>query len=71
MLKVPYHTYTAGELKAVKGNFSPSQFVEEQVGVDNVCERAAALTAGITGEKIVGKMKTQRVTISIYRRGSI
>ena len=71
VLKVPYHTYTAGELKAVKGNFSPSQFVEDQVGVDNVCERAAALTAGITGEKIVGKMKTARVTISIYRRGSI
>lgn len=71
VLKVPYHTYTAGELKAVKGNFSPSQFVVEQVGVDNVCERAAALTAGVTGEKIVGKMKTERVTISIYRKGSI
>lgn len=68
VLRVPFYTYTAGELAAVKGSFTPSEFVEEKVGVDNVCERAAALTAGVTGEKIVGKMKTSRVTVSIYRR---
>lgn len=37
------HVYTAKELAAVEGRFSASAFVQEQVGVDNVCERAAVL----------------------------
>ncbi len=70
-LKVPYYTYTAAELMAIKGSFHSSEFVKERTGADNVCERAAALTAGVTAERLVGRMKTDRVTLSIYRRGSI
>ena len=32
--------YTADELQAVEGDFTPSDFVKEITGVDNVCERA-------------------------------
>lgn len=65
---VPFFTYSADELNEAEGDFSSSAFVAGQVGVDNVCERAASLTAGASGEKILGKMKTARVTVSIYRK---
>ena len=46
-------TFSAEELKKVKGNFSSSSFVRETVGVDNVSERSAvALGAVLTKEKI-------------------
>jgi cobalt-precorrin 5A hydrolase len=40
-LGVPFLTYSAGELLSQAGDFSTSEFVREQVGVDNVCERSA------------------------------
>ncbi|MCD8329201.1 MAG: cobalamin biosynthesis protein [Lachnospiraceae bacterium] len=43
---IPYETYTAEELLHVPGEFASSAFVQSTVGVDNVCERAAALAAG-------------------------
>ena len=69
-LDVPFHVYSAEELKMAEGHFKPSPFVEAQVGVDNVCERAAALSAGHDSKKLLGKIKTERVTISIYRKGA-
>ena len=44
--RLPLLTYTAAELKAVPGCFAHSDFVEKTVGVDNVCERAAAASGG-------------------------
>lgn len=44
-LHVPFVIYTAAELAAVPGDFSESDFVREQTGVSNVCERAAVLCA--------------------------
>ncbi|MCD8009340.1 MAG: cobalamin biosynthesis protein [Lachnospiraceae bacterium] len=43
---IPYEIYTAEELLRVPGEFASSAFVQSTVGVDNVCERAAALAAG-------------------------
>ena len=43
--------YTAGELRSAAGDFTPSRFVEEKTGVDNVCERAAVLCGGRLVEK--------------------
>jgi cobalamin biosynthesis protein CbiG len=40
-LGVPFLTYPADELLAAQGEFSGSEFVRRQVGVDNVCERSA------------------------------
>ena len=42
---IPFLTYSAEELRGVRGSFSSSQKVLEVTGVDNVCERAAILAA--------------------------
>ena len=47
--RIPFRTYTAQELQAVPGEFHSSEFVKAQVGVDNVCERAALKAAGTGG----------------------
>ena len=39
-------TFTEEELKAVQGEFTPSQFVKKITGVENVCERSAVLGYG-------------------------
>ena len=41
----PLRFYTAAELAAVGGDFTPSAFVRQVTGVDNVCERSALLGA--------------------------
>lgn len=45
-LDVPLRSYSAAELMAVEGSFTPSAFVQSQVGVDNVCERSAVKCSG-------------------------
>lgn len=45
-LGVPLTTYSAQELAQVPGDFTPSPFVEQVTGVDNVCERAALACGG-------------------------
>ena len=45
-LDVPLTTYSAQELAQVPGDFTPSLFVEQITGVDNVCERAALAAGG-------------------------
>jgi len=42
----PIRFFTAEELSAVPGEFSASDFVKKTVGVENVCERAAAAFGG-------------------------
>lgn len=39
----PFTVYSAEELQVVEGEFTPSRFVGGITGVDNVCERSAAL----------------------------
>lgn len=43
---LPFLTFTEEELKAVQGEFTPSQFVKKITGVENVCERSAVLGCG-------------------------
>lgn len=45
-LGIPFETFSADELSAVSGTFTPSAFVQNTVGVDNVCERSAVLAGG-------------------------
>lgn len=42
---LPVRFYSARDLQAVEGDFTPSAFVQSITGVDNVCERAALLGA--------------------------
>ena len=43
--ELPVKFYSAAQLRAVPGEFTPSPFVRSVPGVDNVCERAALLGA--------------------------
>ena len=49
----PLYAYMVEELRQVPGAFTESAFVEETVGVGNVCERAAVLGAGSMYERDV------------------
>lgn len=46
---VPFETYAAEELQAVRGTYSASEFVSGVTGVDNVCERSAVKYASEHG----------------------
>ena len=65
---IPFLTYTAEELQEVNGNFTKSSFVKDQVGVDNVCERAAVKACGEDGKLILSKVAENGMTIAIARR---
>ena len=62
---LPVTFYSAEELRAVEGNFSASNFVQNTVGVDNVCERAAMRAAGEGATRIVNKTCLDVVTVAI------
>ncbi|MCM1126156.1 MAG: cobalamin biosynthesis protein [Lachnospiraceae bacterium] len=66
--KIPFWTYEAEELQAVEGDFQPSLFVKEQVGVDNVCERAAVKACGADGTLILKKCAEDGMTIAVAKR---
>ena len=55
--------YSAEALRAAAGTFTPSPFVEGVTGVDNVCERAAALLSG--GRVVLPKQAGDGVTVAI------
>ncbi|MBM6976461.1 cobalamin biosynthesis protein [Intestinimonas butyriciproducens] len=61
-LGLPLTTYSAGELSAVPGDFTPSPFVHGVAGVDNVCERAAVRRGG---SLIVPKQAGEGVTVAV------
>lgn len=48
-LGVPFLTYSAPQLAAQRGEFCSSGFVQQTVGVDNVCERSALCAAVCEG----------------------
>lgn len=62
--QLPFVTFSAEELGNLDGNFSHSDFVEQTVGVDNVCERAA-VKACPNGTLIGKKATYDGVTVAI------
>ena len=66
--RIPFWTYAARELQAVPGEFHGSEFVKAQVGVDNVCERAAMLAAGAGGQILLGKQAQDGMTVAIAEK---
>lgn len=60
----PLHFFTAGELNAVPGSFTASDFVRQTVGTDNVCERSA-VRASHGGELVVSKKAGQGITVAV------
>lgn len=62
----PFLTYSAEALAAVEGDFTPSAFVRQITGVDNVCERSAVLASG--GTLIEQKAAANGVTMALAVR---
>lgn len=62
---LPISFYSAEELRSLPGSFTPSNFVQNTVGVDNVCERAAMRAAGAGATRIVNKTCLDGVTVAI------
>ena len=60
--RLPFVTYDAQSLLGAKGEFSPSAFVQQVTGVDNVCERSAVLHSG--GRLLLPKQKGCGVTLA-------
>lgn len=65
---ISFVTCSAEELQQVEGNFHASEFVKSQVGVDNVCERAALRFSGPGGTLITGKQAEDGITVAIAKR---
>lgn len=61
---LPYETFSAGELQALAGTYTPSPFVKSIAGVDNVCERSAVLASG-NGKLILRKTVRDGVTVAL------
>lgn len=59
----PVRFFAADELEAAEGSFSPSDFVRDTVGVDNVCERSAVCASG--GTLLEKKYASDGVTFAI------
>lgn len=66
--KISFLTFSAEQLQETEGEFHASAFVREQVGVDNVCERAALAACGKNGRLICGKHAEDGMTIAIAKR---
>lgn len=73
--KIPFVTYPAKQLMEVQGSFHTSEFVKSQVGVDNVCERAALCACGRIQEGrgsacriILEKCAEDGMTIAVAKR---
>ena len=67
-MRIPFFTYTAEELNRVGACVHSSEFVKAQVGVDNVCERAALAGCGTNGALIYEKHAFDGMTIAIAER---
>lgn len=62
---LPIKFYTGAQLQNVQGEFTKSEFVRSITGVDNVCERAAALDA----EKVIVKKTAYNgVTVALAQK---
>ncbi|MDD4160821.1 MAG: cobalamin biosynthesis protein, partial [Synergistaceae bacterium] len=65
--KIPFKTFYASELMALKGNFTVSPAAIDAVGADNVCERSA-LAASLGGYMVRLKTKYPGITFALARK---
>jgi cobalt-precorrin 5A hydrolase len=66
--RVPFVTFSEEALRRVTGEFHGSSFVEQTVGVDNVCERAALLACTEGGRLVLEKQAENGMTIAVAKR---
>lgn len=65
---ISFLTFSAEQLRKIEGDFHTSAFVEKQIGVDNVCERAALMACEYGGRLIYEKHAEDGMTIAIAKR---
>lgn len=63
-----FETFSPEALAAVAGEYTASAFVERQLGVDNVCERAAMAASGAGGRLILRKQAENGITLAVAER---
>lgn len=68
--RIPFITFDAELLNSAEGEFAHSDYVQEKVGVGNVCERAAILGCKNDGELIVSKQNGEGITVAVAKRRS-
>lgn len=66
--RVPFETYSKQELCQIEGEFQASAFVQDTVGVDNVCERAALAACGKGGRLVLKKQTENGMTLAVAKR---
>lgn len=64
--EVPFMTFSTEELAEISGDFTPSTFVLEQVGTDDLCERSAVALGG--GNLVVKKQIYQGYTLALAKQ---
>ncbi len=64
-LGVPFFTFSAARLEAVPGEFTPSGFVKQVTGTDNVCERSALAGAGEGAKLLIRKQAADGITAAV------
>ena len=67
---LPFRTYETEELLKARGDFTPSEFVRQVTGADNVCERSAVLSAAqgkIIRKKTGGSGVTTALAVRDWR----
>lgn len=62
--RVPLVEVTREQIQQLNGNFTPSDFVQQQIGVGGVCE-PAAMIASARGQLILPKQKLGPVTVAL------
>lgn len=65
---LPFITFEKELLEKAEGDFTPSEFVKNITGVDNVCERAALLAAGKGSRLVVKKAANSGVTVAVAEK---
>lgn len=65
-IRRPFYVFSSEELRALPGDYTPSSFVAQTVGVDNVCERAAVAAAG-GGQIVVPKTAGDGMTYAVAK----
>ncbi len=79
-MELPLVFFSADQLAQAPGDFTPSAYVKEVTGVDNVCERSALLGArrfaegrdslegNATGRLLIPKTSLNGVTVAVYEQ---
>ncbi|MCF0127967.1 MAG: cobalt-precorrin 5A hydrolase [Pseudobutyrivibrio sp.] len=66
--RLTFETFSKEKLMSLEGDFSSSDFVENTVGVDNVCERSALAACEGQGEIVLRKQARDGMTLAVARR---